>query len=269
MPNPQKGEKHDDYIKRCIPIVINDGTAKNPNQAVAICNSIWDKSKKKSSLELGTMRKIEFCNSSGPVEIAASADGQKKFIVGYASKFGTPSILLCGAMQWVIDPAAFDDIIDVCDCRALINHDKNRILGRTVAKTLRLSKDTVGLKYEIDPSNLSYCQDLMISLARGDINQSSFQFVADVDQWDKTDDVIIRTIKHVSELLDVSPVTYPKFEDTFSGIVEFNSMPVGIKIEFDQIMTKRIEEFQDKKGTKAIEAELIELELKRKRLNYL
>ncbi len=41
MPKPHKGEDKKDFISRCIPIVIEDGTAKDQKQAVAICNSIW------------------------------------------------------------------------------------------------------------------------------------------------------------------------------------------------------------------------------------
>lgn len=42
MPNKVKGESRDSYIKRCIPEVINDGTAKDGKQAYAICSSKFD-----------------------------------------------------------------------------------------------------------------------------------------------------------------------------------------------------------------------------------
>lgn len=41
MPKPRSGEAHDDFIDRCIPQTIDDGTADSPEQAVAICESIW------------------------------------------------------------------------------------------------------------------------------------------------------------------------------------------------------------------------------------
>jgi phage head maturation protease len=43
MPTPNEGESREDFVKRCIPIVIDDGTAKDQDQAVAICNSMFDK----------------------------------------------------------------------------------------------------------------------------------------------------------------------------------------------------------------------------------
>ena len=38
--NPSKGERKDDFLPRCIKYVIDEG--KSSEQAVAICNSIWD-----------------------------------------------------------------------------------------------------------------------------------------------------------------------------------------------------------------------------------
>jgi hypothetical protein len=47
MPTPNKNEKHDDFIKRCIPIVIEEGAAEDGKQGRAICESIWKKDKEK------------------------------------------------------------------------------------------------------------------------------------------------------------------------------------------------------------------------------
>lgn len=46
MPSPKPNEDKSDFINRCIPIVIEDGTAETPEQAVAICNSMWEAAKK-------------------------------------------------------------------------------------------------------------------------------------------------------------------------------------------------------------------------------
>lgn len=43
MPTPKKNESKNDFIKRCIVITQRDGAAKNTKQAIAICNSLWDK----------------------------------------------------------------------------------------------------------------------------------------------------------------------------------------------------------------------------------
>jgi len=41
MPKPKKGEKEKDFIARCIPIVIEDETAEDQEQAIAVCYSMW------------------------------------------------------------------------------------------------------------------------------------------------------------------------------------------------------------------------------------
>jgi hypothetical protein len=43
MPKPRPGETKDEFIERCIPIVIADKTAKDGSQGNAICNSIWER----------------------------------------------------------------------------------------------------------------------------------------------------------------------------------------------------------------------------------
>lgn len=51
MPLPRKGETKEDYIARCIPVVIEDGTAKDGTQANAICNSMWAEAQESGDLE--------------------------------------------------------------------------------------------------------------------------------------------------------------------------------------------------------------------------
>lgn len=41
MPSPRAGESESDFVGRCIPQVIQDGTAENQQQAAAICYSMW------------------------------------------------------------------------------------------------------------------------------------------------------------------------------------------------------------------------------------
>ena len=42
MPDPGETESKDEFMKRCIPMVLDDGTAKDNDQAVAICMSKWE-----------------------------------------------------------------------------------------------------------------------------------------------------------------------------------------------------------------------------------
>lgn len=43
MPKPTKNEAKEDFLKRCIPMLIEEG--KPQDQAVAICNSMWENKK--------------------------------------------------------------------------------------------------------------------------------------------------------------------------------------------------------------------------------
>jgi len=51
MPTPRPNEKEKDFINRCIPYVIKEGTTKDTSQAAAVCHSIWRKSKKSKNEE--------------------------------------------------------------------------------------------------------------------------------------------------------------------------------------------------------------------------
>lgn len=44
MPKPTSDESRSDYMKRCVPMLIDEG--KDKDQAVAICSSMWEQAKK-------------------------------------------------------------------------------------------------------------------------------------------------------------------------------------------------------------------------------
>ena len=52
MPKPKPGENQSDFISRCIPIVMNEGTAENNDQAAAICYSLWEDRKMENTLSM-------------------------------------------------------------------------------------------------------------------------------------------------------------------------------------------------------------------------
>lgn len=52
MPKPRMGESEDAFVKRCIPIVIEDGTAKDGSQGNAICHSMFTQHKKELDEEV-------------------------------------------------------------------------------------------------------------------------------------------------------------------------------------------------------------------------
>lgn len=139
-------------------------------------------------------------------------DGEHR-ISGYAAVFDQLSENL-GGFREKIAPGAFDPVIND-DVRALFNHESHLILGRTRANTLELDIDTTGLHYRIDPPDTQVARDLIASITRGDISQSSFSFWVDEDGWDEDDDGrVVRTIKSFKRLYDIAPVTFPAYPDT-------------------------------------------------------
>jgi ATP-dependent protease ClpP protease subunit len=48
MPTPRENETEDEFVERCIPIVIKEGNAEDGEQAAAICHSMWREDKKEA-----------------------------------------------------------------------------------------------------------------------------------------------------------------------------------------------------------------------------
>jgi hypothetical protein len=141
---------------------------------------------------------------------AGASDSGNKLIVGHGAVFNQEAEIWDGIYE-VVRAGAFLNTIQTADVRALKNHDPNFILGRNRAGTLRLSEDDAGLRYEIDVPDISYANDLYVSLQRGDITQSSYAFLPVKETWSsRPDGSELRELMEV-ELFDVSPVTYPAF----------------------------------------------------------
>jgi hypothetical protein len=143
-------------------------------------------------------------------------------LVGYAARFNSPSKDL-GGFKEIIAPGAFTRALAAnSDVRCLFNHDANKVLGRTLSGTLKLTQDDNGLMFHctLDPNNTEH-RNLHSSVARGDINECSFAFTANGengDHWEDKQDAdgkyfISRTLKDVN-LFDVSAVTNPAYSNT-------------------------------------------------------
>jgi len=120
-------------------------------------------------------------------------------------------------MVEVVLPGAFDSVLKD-DVRALFNHDANLILARSNngMGTLKLSVDSRGLKYSFTAPDTSAGNDLLESIRRGDIDQSSYSFSVDASgqKYDMEGKTCVRTIKKFSKLYDVSPVAFAATPET-------------------------------------------------------
>lgn len=152
--------------------------------------------------------------------LGTSPSAKGRTVFGYAARFNSRSQNLGTAESpWfeVIAPGAFPDL-KTQDCRALVNHDPSLVLARSKngKGTLRLSIDSVGLRYEFEAPSTQPGNDLLESIKRGDIDQSSFGFIVAPggEKWTTEGKARIRTITKIEKLLDCSPVSFPAYTDT-------------------------------------------------------
>ncbi|GAA6206555.1 HK97 family phage prohead protease [Thalassotalea sp. SU-HH00458] len=110
----------------------------------------------------------------------------------------------------MISPNAFDLSGDV---KALYEHDKQHLIGRTTSNTLRLNDSIRGIEAEIDLPNTSMGNDLAELVQRGDISGMSFGFIVENDEWDYNQEPALRTITKAS-LKEVTVTSDPAYLDT-------------------------------------------------------
>jgi hypothetical protein len=220
MPTPKKNESEEKFVERCIPIVLDEGTAKDNEQAVAICHSIYKQSKEKKSENVIEEDQPMYIKEDTierrclpKAEIRVDGDDKPK-IIGYAAVFNTWTNIN-GWFKESIRPGAFTKTIKENDIRALMNHNENYVLGRNKSKTLSLREDSTGLAVEIDPVPATWANDLLASMRRGDITQMSFGFQVNKQEADYEKDE--RVLVDVT-LFDVSIVTYPAYPTTTAQV---------------------------------------------------
>jgi uncharacterized protein len=147
------------------------------------------------------------------VEIRADAEGEPRKIVGYAVKWGEESVPIWGMFKEKFERGAFSESLND-DVIAAWNHNYSEILGRTPT-TLKLEEDEIGLRYEITPPK--WAEKYIETIERGDVRGSSFTFVAEIDEWDETGEMAVRTVKK-AKLYEVSPVIFPAYPTSEAGV---------------------------------------------------
>ena len=158
---------------------------------------------------------------AGIVEVREE-DG-KPTIEGYAAVFGQ-TIDIMGMFEEEIDPAAFDRALkEKQDVRCLKNHDPSLLLGRTKSGTLKLSADDHGLKYTADPPDSTAGKDSVIEIKRGDMSGSSFAFIIRADEWIRKEGKKDKRIITDVDLFDVSPCTYPAYDETEAAVRSYRA----------------------------------------------
>ena len=147
------------------------------------------------------------------------ADSEKSIITGRPIVFNSRTDL--GDCYEIIEAGALDKA-NLSDVRFLINHDLNKIpLARARAgdenSTMKISvdKDGMAISVELDTENNSEARALYSAVKRGDISGMSFMFSIDDEEWENRESSHpTRHIKSIGEVVEVSAVSFPAYEDT-------------------------------------------------------
>ena len=128
------------------------------------------------------------------------------------------------------DLGYFDEIIErgaldkanLKDVRFLVNHNidmiplaRSRNNNENSTMQMTVDKDGMGIRVNLDTENNSDARNLYSAVKRGDISGMSFMFTIDGEEWEGLDtDHPTRHIRSISQVLEVSAVTFPAYEAT-------------------------------------------------------
>jgi hypothetical protein len=154
------------------------------------------------------------------IELRAADEGADGpgTLVGYASVFNSRSEDLGGFVEQIA-PGTFTRSIGMPDIFACPDHDESvrTVLGCTDARTLILSQDDRGLRFENPLPDTTTGRDIAVSAARGDVKKMSFAFRATLDEWDMRSDPPLRTVKD-ADLYHIAYVLRPAYTSTSAAL---------------------------------------------------
>ncbi len=146
-----------------------------------------------------------------------SIDIEKRKLIGYAATFKEEYTKLTDRWGEVfyerVRPGAFKKSLSERDVFMLINHDWNKVVGRT-GSNLTLEEDEKGLRFELDVPVTTDGNDLLENVRNGLIQGCSFGFNIK-NQTTRWDDnwTFYRDIDEV-ELFEVTATPIPAYADT-------------------------------------------------------
>ena len=173
------------------------------------------------------------------IEAREAEDGQM-IVEGYATTFNKPYTLMedkRGVLDEQVDARAFDET-DMSDVIMQYDH-QGRVFARVRNNTLEITPDEHGLKIRAFLGGTQIGRQLYEEISGGYTDRMSFGFTVAEDsvQRGKTDDgraKILRTIKKIGKLFDVSAVSIPANDTT-----EISARSIG-----DGLIADAMKEFQ-------------------------
>ena len=183
-------------------------------------------------------------------ETINSTNSESRLVEGYAVVFNSRSVDLGGFYE-VIEKGALDGVVEKSDVVCLLDHDiKRGVLARSRNGngSLQLTIDDKGLYFCFEAPKTSLGDEILEGVKRGDISSCSFAFTVDDDEYTQTEDgTIIRTIKKIDELFDISLVYKPAYDETevdTRGLNEFlktnNTNNIEVSMKKDKRNTENL-----------------------------
>jgi uncharacterized protein len=151
----------------------------------------------------------------------SGAGPDHRTIVGYAAVFNSMSQDL-GGFREVIAPGAFSRALaQQPDLRLLYNHNAEAVLARTRSGSLEVVEDDQGLRMwaRVDMSDPDV-QRVIPKMMRKDVDEMSFAFTVEEDDWEERDGYPLRTIRSVGELFEVSITPWGAYSATKAEVLE-------------------------------------------------
>lgn len=154
--------------------------------------------------------------------ITNEAGVDENYIEFYPAVFNQRSKLIYEDGRYffeVIERGAFTELLakDNLNVKAVVNHDDNKLLGRSKSGTLQLEVDDYGLKATVKIGKTTLWNDTLEQIERGDLFESSFKFrnnKADESISRDENGDLVKTIRKISGLYDVSIVDDAAYSNT-------------------------------------------------------
>ena len=170
-------------------------------------------------------------------------------IGGYAARFNEYSEVMTSKngekFKEVILPSAItNETIKNSDIFCLLNHNKEKVLGRSKfgKGNLKITIDNYGLFYEFEAFDDDLSKHTYEMIKNKVIESSSFAFSVNPNDkgaqtWSKENGIYIRTIKKIDKLYDVSPVYTPAYATStctirsIKELIQNQSNDIQIKLQ--------------------------------------
>jgi HK97 family phage prohead protease len=125
------------------------------------------------------------------------------------------------------------------DPRCTFNHDERYILGRASAGTARFTEDAAGVHAEIDPPDTTWASDLMVSMARNDVDGSSAAFWLVDYKMEQRGDKKVRVVTQAI-LREGAVLAWQAYKNATAAIEDPQSQPAASAASATTTMANRL-----------------------------